>query len=347
MADAPMSMERYLKHWAVATATLVLGALGLNLAVDPLWYGAGNRLTGRNYEFNERVSKPNLFLQSPAAYDCIILGSSTSTIVRPSLLQPHRCFNLAFSAGKVGEFLAYAQWLKAQGARPSLVIVGTDYVNFDPRGDKQLDVPDFVAYGQPPPPRWKSYLSLDALLWSTLAVLDQSPYPKFYDERFEVQVRDDAGTFEPEGLELAPRTLEPARVALFRQLRDIFPQARFVGWMPPLSAWHVAELERVGVLPDYLRSLHALTSVYDELYDFALPSDVTTRRETTYDGRHFGNEVNERLTRRLGGHEDTFGVRVSELTLKAYGALYAERLRAFQQGRPVRSSPPVSGGAVP
>ena len=49
MADAPMSMERYLKHWAVATAVLVLGALGLNLLVDPLWYGPGNRLTGRNY----------------------------------------------------------------------------------------------------------------------------------------------------------------------------------------------------------------------------------------------------------------------------------------------------------
>lgn len=347
MADAPMSMERYLKHWAVAAAALVLGALGLNLLVDPLWYSSGNRLTGRNYEFNERVSKANLFLQEPTRYDCFILGSSTSTIVRPSLLKPRRCFNLAFSAGKVGELLAYARWLRAHGAKPALVIVGTDYVNFDPRGDKQVDVPDFVAKGEPPPPRWKSYLSLDALLWSTLAVLDQSPYPKFYDERFEVRVRDDAGTFEPEGLELAPRTVDPSRVELFRQLRDIFPEARFVGWMPPLSAWHVAELERVGVLPDYLRSLHALTTVYDEQYDFAVPSEVTTRKDTTYDGRHFGNEVNDRLTRRLAGNEDTFGVRVNELTLEAYRGLYEERLRAFQQGRPVLSSPPVSGGVVP
>ncbi len=61
-------------------------------------------------------------------------------------------------------------------------------MNFDARVDDQVDVPDFVARSEAPSPRWKSYLSLDALLWSVLAVLDQSPYPKFYDERFEVEV---------------------------------------------------------------------------------------------------------------------------------------------------------------
>ncbi|MFL5355460.1 hypothetical protein [Archangium sp.] len=340
-------MDRYLKHWVVATVALVLGALALNLLVDPLWYGRGNRLTGRNYEFNERVSKANLFLQDPARYDCLILGSSTSTIVHPSLLAPHRCFNLAFSAGVVGELVPYARWLRAHGAKPSLVIVGTDYVNFDARVDDQVDVPDFVAHGEAPPPLWKSYLSLDALLWSVLAVLDQSPYPKFYDERFEVVVRPDAGTFDPEGLRLSRRTLEPARVARYRELHDVFPEARFVGWMPPLSAWHLAELERTGTLPNYLRSLHALTSVFDEVYDFALPSDVTASTGNTYDGRHYGNEVNARLTRRLAGHEDTFGVRVDRLSLEAYRALYGEALQAFRAGGQALPSTPVSGPPVP
>jgi hypothetical protein len=338
-------MDRYLKHWVVATAALVLGAFALNLLVDPLWYGRGNRLTGRNYEFNERVSKANLFLQDPARYDCLILGSSTSTIVHPSLLGPHRCFNLAFSAGVVGELVLYARWLRAQGARPSLVIVGTDYVNFDARVDLQVDVPDFVARGEAPPPRWKSYLSLDALLWSVLAVLDQSPYPKFYDERFEVVVRPDAGTFDPEGLRLSRRTLEPARVARYRELRDVFPEARFVGWMPPLSSWHVAELERTGTLPDYLRGLHALTSVFDEVYDFAVPSDVTSSTAHTYDGRHYDNEVNARVTRRLAGHEDTFGLRVDGLSLDAYRQRYDDGLRTFPPRVPSPSEQVSQPGA--
>lgn len=339
-------MDRYLKHWAVTTAALVLGALGLNVLVDPLWYGGGNRLTRRNYEFNERVSKPNLFLQEPSRYDCLILGSSTSTIVHPSLLAPHRCFNFAFSAGKVSEFIAYASWLRAQGARPSLVIVGTDYVNFDPRADVRVDVPDFIAKGEAPPPRWKSYLSLDALLWSVLALVGQSPYPKFYDERFEVVVFPDAGTFNAEALRLSPRTLDPARAARFGELRAIFPEARWVGWMPPMSAWHIAELERTGSLPGYIRSLHALTPVLDEVFDFSVPSEVTADPETTYDGRHYHNEVNTRATRRLAGQEDTFGVRVSGWTLEAYEALYQERLRAFRQ----RANPPpipVSGPLTP
>jgi hypothetical protein len=339
-------MDRYLKYWVVATAALVLGTLALNVLVDPLWYGRGNLLTGRNHEFNERVSKANLFLQEPGRYDCLILGSSTSTIVRPSMLGPHRCFNLAFSAGVIGEQLAYARWLRARGARPSLVVVGTDVVNFDANVDRQVDVPDFIARGEDPPSRWESYLSLDALLWSVLAVADRSPYPKYYDARFEVIIRPDAGTFDPSGLRHNPRELDPARVARYRELRALFPEARFVGWMPPLSAWHVAELERTGALPDYLRSLHALTSVLDALYDFAVPSDVTSRVENTYDGRHYGNAVNARVTRRLAGHEDTFGVRVDGLTLEAYGALYAEALRTFREGG-ARPLPPVAGPRTP
>ncbi|MDY7226221.1 hypothetical protein [Hyalangium rubrum] len=338
-------MDRYLKHWAVATAALVLGVLALNMLVDPLWYGRGNRLTRRNYEFNERVSKPNLFLQEPSRYDCIILGSSTSTIIHPSLLEPHRCFNFAFSAGKVSEFIAYAHWLRAQGARPSLVIVGTDYVNFDPRADTLVDVPDFIAKKEAPPPRWKSYLSLDAFLWSVLAAAGQSPYPKFYDERFEVVVHPDAGTFNPDALKLGPRTLDPARASRFAELRAVFPEAHWVGWMPPVSAWHISELERTGTLPGYLRSLHAVSSVLDEVYDFAVPSEVTAEPENTYDGRHYHNAVNARVTGRLAGKEDTFGVRVSGLTFEAYEALYQERLRAFREG----ASPPVpvSGPSTP
>ncbi|MET0403514.1 MAG: hypothetical protein ABW123_13970 [Cystobacter sp.] len=327
-----MRMKTYLQHWTVVTGALVSGAFALNVAVDPLWYGAGNRLTGRNYEFNERVSKAHLFLQDPGRYDCLILGSSTSTIVHPSLLAPRRCFNFAFSAGVVGEFVAYARWLRDHGARPSLVIVGADYVNLDAHVDRQVDVPDFIARSEPPPPRWKSYLSLDALLWSVLAALDQSPYPKYYDARFEVVIRPDAGTFDPEGLQVTRRALDPARVERFRALRAFFPEARFIGWMPPQSAWHTAELERTGMLPDYLRGLHALASVFDEFHDFAVPSDVTARVDNTYDGRHYDNPVNARVTRRLAGQEDSFGVRVDTLSLEAYRDLYSRALRALENG---------------
>ncbi|HEY9301247.1 MAG TPA: hypothetical protein VIQ31_33770 [Phormidium sp.] len=56
----------------------VLGTIGtLNYLVDPLWYSSGNRLTGENFPFNERISKTNLFLRSNTQdYDCLIVGSS-------------------------------------------------------------------------------------------------------------------------------------------------------------------------------------------------------------------------------------------------------------------------------
>ena len=42
----------------------IVGSLTLNIAVDPLWYFKGNILQNKNYAFNEREAKTNLFLNN-------------------------------------------------------------------------------------------------------------------------------------------------------------------------------------------------------------------------------------------------------------------------------------------
>ena len=46
---------------------------GLNAALDPLWYGEGNRLFPENFPYNERFSKANRFLREEQLIETWVL----------------------------------------------------------------------------------------------------------------------------------------------------------------------------------------------------------------------------------------------------------------------------------
>src|SRR5690606_18937132 len=136
---------------AVAISLCGLAVL-LNLFVDPLWYWQGNQITGRNFPFNERLSRINLLLrEGPAGYDCLIFGSSRVGLFDPTRILGYRCFVMTFSAGSVVEFLHYARYLFQLGLRPKLVIVGVDDYNYLPERRLPPEIPDFLRHHQPPP----------------------------------------------------------------------------------------------------------------------------------------------------------------------------------------------------
>ena len=75
-------MKSYLKIYLPLVTTILVLAGAINWLIDPLWYNKGNRITGRNFSFNERISKTNLLLNSDTrTYDCLILGSSRTTLL--------------------------------------------------------------------------------------------------------------------------------------------------------------------------------------------------------------------------------------------------------------------------
>lgn len=87
---------------------LMLGSVaGINWLIDPLWYRHGNLLTGKNFTFNERITKTNLFFRTKdqEKYDCIILGSSRVIALRSSNFTTNNCFNYALKGGEIPDFV--------------------------------------------------------------------------------------------------------------------------------------------------------------------------------------------------------------------------------------------------
>lgn len=327
------------------SASLVFG---LNSAVDPLWFFGGNQLTGKNFGFDERNAKLNQLLRTPAAYDCVIFGSSRATWMPVDALTPLRCFNLAFSAGQVEEFVAFARYLRHRGFRPRHLVIGVDGFNFETRGRDPVSIPQHVAELAAPPSPLPAYLSVDSLSMSWRTLAGRMNSPGYYDRNFAKVVSDRAPTFRPdvtlaaEGLQRADASsrrdnnFETRNAVLYKALLDVFPEADSVGYVPPISAWHIAELDKHGTLDNYLDALFATARYFPVFFDFSVPSAVTMRTDTTYDGSHYLPEYNRSIGAALIARKTgSWGIDLKGLDRKRYGDLYRQALAEFRETRVV------------
>jgi hypothetical protein len=328
MTGAHSASWRYLAILAAVVAVLAGLCLGANILIDPLWYFRGNRITGVSYAFNERVAKLNQLLPRLAEYDCVMFGSSTTTLVPPPRIAGHRCFNLAFSGGLVTEFLVYSKYLRARGFAPKVLIVGVDGFDFEGPALK-LNAPGFVKTGDDPPPFWKSYLSVDAFMFSVRTALGLFPNRRRYDRDFRAHIiarktpyRAPA-TIEPQA---QPPELHPERADLYVELRRLFPEARALVFVAPTAAWSIAQYKVDGLLDAYLEGLRRTAAAFDGFLDFSIPSEITVSTTNTYDGVHFDDAVNDHIAAALASGDPPHGIDWKRDSAPAIKAAYDERI---------------------
>ena len=311
---------------------LLIAIVGcINWFVDPLWYGNGNTVTKRNFAFNERITKTNLFLRTKHKnYDCLILGSSRAIALRTSQFSNNKCFNYALKGGEIEDFVQYAQFLQKEGLNPQKIYIGVDGLNFVQKTRLPLEPLDIKTVSTQSP--YHAYLSADVLLFSLMTLLGVSPDPgNYYDRDFEPADFEHPPAYQPDFYQpLPPQQCDLSIVSMFADLRQFFPKAEFIGFVPPRSAWSIVNDTYGRDLIDcYLNAFYQLSQVYDAMYDFSLPSEVTTNLENTYDGSHFTVRVNNRIADILQGKLANFGVRVDQYSFQEYSTIYKDKIREF------------------
>jgi hypothetical protein len=349
---ATLIHKRFVTVFLLTAGLACLSVLGLNLLVDPLWYFKGNILTGKNEGFNEREAKLNQLLRNPQQYDCLIFGSSRTTWMPAPAFQPMNCFNLSFSSGQPREFIAYARYLKMRGMNPHYLIVGVDGFVFQEYGKDPVTLPAHVSSHDEPENFYVSYLSYDSLSLSIRTLFEDRESPGYYDAQFIKTLQNGAPAFNPDrslevgGLRRADaeaRRKSPfstASVDLYRELASVFPGSRTLAYVPPVSLWHIAEMERNGILDGYTRALHATAAVLPVFRDFSIPSATTADPRNTYDGSHYLPQVNHQIGRMvMSNTPPEWGVDVKPLTLDQYRARYHAALDRFRPQLALSSAP--------
>lgn len=328
----------------IAWALSSLGVLAANIVVDPLWYHEGNLINGKNFGFDERQAKLNRLLRNPSEFNCLIFGSSRTTLLPATAFDPHRCFNLSFSGGQIEEFIAFSEYLFELGMRPRLIVIGVDGFNFMAEGRDPQSIPDFVMHKQPAPGMLQTYLSVDSLSMSWRTLRGDAGRPRYYDRNFDAVIGTDAPTFRPrrsldgEGLRRVDaearrkRGYKADNAVLFGKLAKIFPDARSIAYVPPISAWHVRAMEQNGTLESYLDAIHATARHFPVFMDFSIPSPVTWRTDNTYDGSHYAPSVNRRIAQIvLTPDKPEWGLDVTRIDKAQYVKQYRNALAEFDK----------------
>jgi hypothetical protein len=324
-----LSARRYLLYLCVIVLASCTGTLLLNCVVDPLWYFNGNMITGKNFAFNERVAKINQFLKNPERYDCFMFGSSRSTLLDAGQIEGYNCYNFSFSDGRIGEYIAYASYLKRRGFYPKLVIVGVDNFVFQ-RVESKMTVPEFIEHNTEPRSFISSYLSLDALAFSIRTLLGLSPgnIYRYYAADFSPGILPNAPAYQPEEgyLSMAPaqKTFYPRKARAYKRMTKVYPDAHFVFYVPPVSPQAIRRYAENGVLDDYLQCLYAVSRLVPVLYDFSIPSFVTADTRRTYDGSHYDLDTNGLIAKTINTGDAAFGLKVNRLTFDTYRQRYLD-----------------------
>jgi hypothetical protein len=324
--------KRYILATSFGVMLLCLLVLSINSIVDPLWMWKGNQIhTDRNFIFNERLAKLNLFLNNANDYDCMLFGTSRATTLPADQIQGARCFNMSFSGGSIPEFVAYAEYLKQRGFNPKKVILAID--SFVLR-HKNLgkDLPACIENQQNPDGLLKSYLSLDVLGFTLRTLVDSSPLPRVYDNNFNVYIRDDAPKY-------TPRLVYPDNpnqdhydekaLELVKQLFLVFPKAERLAYVPPVSIWAMQRIRKADKKQASIKMIYAVSQIAGELYDFSLPSKLTSRTDNTFDGSHYDNKTNQFIVDVLNGKRELDGVLISNGSFEEYSRLINLRLDAI------------------
>ncbi|HIK16745.1 MAG TPA: hypothetical protein IGS53_15880 [Leptolyngbyaceae cyanobacterium M33_DOE_097] len=318
-------MKSYLRLYFVLIPVLMFFVGIVNWLIDPLWYGSGNRINKKNFAFNERVSKTNLFMQNSASeYDCYLFGNSKVTLIKASDFKSSKCFNYSFSLALVPEIVNYGKYVKQRGGDPKVIYIGFDGPLLG--AEDQAEAPPIALK-----PIYQAYLfSLDVLGFSYRTLRDQSPLPRYYDEDFEVKVISNAPKYRPRFLETkSERTCNKSSLAHFKELRETFPNAKIIGYVPPLSPWLVVSEYYNRNMDCYLSFMKDTTAIFDVVYDFSIPSKVTEDVANTYDGIHYYPQVNEKITQFLQGAPLEFGIQVTPENFEAYQQAYQSATRGF------------------
>lgn len=313
-----MHMRNELRRFFIAflstlTCSLSL-AFAINFYIDPLWHRSLQTSNNKLNFYNERVSKANEFMRNSDKYDCVIFGSSRVTLLDQRKIKGFRCFNFSFSGGRVEEFLAYAKYLKKIGFTPRLVIIGVDGSNFF-RRSSQSDIPEFISRGESPPSIIKNYLSLSVLNFSVQSLLGKREFsPGYYhliDGEHIKKLRKNIAEYQPVILKKnEKRQPKIERYLYYKQIHNLFSEARYIYYVPPLSYWYITNIMINEELNDYLNGIHSLLQFADVVYDFSLPSTETMKTSNTYDGSHYSVLTNDSIIESFNSGRAVFGLKL-------------------------------------
>jgi hypothetical protein len=312
---------------------MLLGAVAaFNYWADPAWlfYHKGKGTMEYTYGFNERQQKTNrLAFHPPADCDCVILGSSRTTYVSPKVIKGYQCINLAANNMGPDEYIGWLQvWETLLGKKPKLVVIGLDFWGSN-ANEKHAYQPaaSYVVEVRSPFYRMRLLFSFDVLKQSigTLAYnrgmppTDKPLYDRegnkhefgFTETVRQKRIHDQLEIFR--NLSYGNYVYRDSLPIMYQQLRDSFPNTRFVVFTTPDSEPLLAMLTEMDLWDERQRWIDDAASVFDTVHHFMYRNTFSMDTTNFYDSQHTTSLAAQKLLGPIFGNGEHQGTVITRL----------------------------------
>tara|TARA_B100000575_G_C23133898_1_gene658261 strand:+ start:1578 stop:2588 length:1011 start_codon:yes stop_codon:yes gene_type:complete len=330
---------KFLKYFFLTIFCLIIGVFSLNNLIDPLWYNNGNKLKDINYSWDERSQILNRFFKIYKKNDinCLIFGSSTSTIINVKNIKNYKCINFSFSAGSLDEFELLLLYLKKY-IEPEVIIIEINF-NLPEKKNPKIDklLPNYI-FSDTKKNRFvnylKDYLSLKCLIFSIKSILDMPNLLNAYDKNFEPFVLKDKAKKYKNYINLSlkkePNEIFFSNAKTYQKLQDLYPSTFFIGFIHPFHPKYPINRYKSNNLDNFISTAHSISENFDRFYDFSLPSEINFNPENTYDGSHYYSDVYKLVVDKIFEQEKiNYGYRV--VKFKEYKEKYIGAILKYNE----------------
>ena len=337
------------KTWLKTFLSVFVGGLAVlvlvNAVADPmLVLPFMHRFNNRVRFINERQQKTNLLYFShyygTKDYDGVILGSSRSSGLNPTLFQPYTVFNYAAAASRPQEAASYATFAQDLHGKPlQVIILGLDFMSAAGTPSQSRTKGEPVIYTQDVKKPFYTLANLMNLKAFHLATrnlrANLHPTKENYFERhadavveyFRPGPADQQAAFnETLGIYqniYAQFHYNPDYKTILQEVKNAFPHTRFIVFTTPVAKPHLELLYAAGLADSYKQWLTDIVDVFGEVHHFMDENEVT-RNYTAYfaDSHHLypgaADLIAQRIQGRLDGVPADFGKTLTQQTLPAY-----------------------------
>lgn len=308
----------------VATAVFITPIPSLNYLVDPFWCFDHVILLGRYQTgFDERQQKANFLMFNKGAYDTFLLGNSRVSYTDPRDI-PGKAFNFTVSSMRSSELLPYLKFASSRNSKPiTTIILGVSFYETNGANPGSFSPPEeYIKNASTPGFRYRALFSI-GLFRHTVSNIKRDLVAKNRLDAYERERKEVLGRQMPlpvpeevRGIAITANIAEYRRQInaesyeyldlkpVFNELKEAFPEARFLIFTTPVSAHLLKILLEQDRLEDYKRWVSGLVEVFGEAWNFMYFNEVTLNDLNYKDAHHYSPWICRAIIHKIYGLPD-------------------------------------------
>ena len=319
-----MNSKQWLKRMILTTLVFigipVLGVMGFNYWIDPLWnYTHKHEYNDYQIGFDERQQKTNFINSREFEYDSLIIGTSRVTYMDASRFENQKVFNYSLSSLYIDEYLPYIEYATEKNSEDFETIYMELYMNSYLTGmvNEFNDPSYYFEKSDDGFYKIKTLFSFSTLKSSVnnyeISKANYYSGPRSYNregvgettypnDQVDEMVNNFIASFEKE-TESAVYNEEYKGYLL--DLKDSYPNTKFVIFTDPMPYGRLSTvLSNQGHFEAFERWYRDIVEVFGEVYSFQGKTPITTNLDYFFDTHHYYPNVGEMMIEALENPEE-------------------------------------------